>query len=292
MPAESGAERRERGGEMAGGGERLMPCARAKFEFRANSEQELGFGAGVSLRLLRRIDDNWLEGELEGKVGIFPASYVEIELGMPSLARERELARSGRPYAIGLFDFPGDCEGDLGFSKGELVELLGPAGPGWLRGRTGTGEGIFPASFVEILKLPVSPSETTASGSPRLSSDETRRSPEYAEPGETLCRSEGVREGRVGGEEGEGVFENGFSDEDEEEEELRPVPRPQRTRKSHSVSAVGERGGGGGGEGGGTTPSRTPPASPVTPRVSRPPRRQVCSHTHTHTNTHTRHCIL
>ena len=281
---------RESGGvagvaDMAGGGggERLMPCARAKFEFQAKSDVELSFSAGVSVRLLRRIDDNWLEGELEGRVGIFPASYVEIELGTPSKARESSLASSGRPYAIGLFEFSGDCQGDLSFAKGELIELLGSAGSGWMKGKTGRGEGIFPASFVEIVKLPVTPPASKTSSSPP--GDEPRRSPEYAEPGQAPVRgSEGSRElareqdltEEVVREDGEAVFENGFSDDDreeeEEEEEGTPVPPPRSKHKSRSLSSSVLLSGEGEGR---TTPSRSPPISPRLPGTSPPPRRQV-----------------
>ena len=61
-----------------------MPCARAVHGFQGQSAHELDFSAGVSIQLLRRIDENWLEGKLEGKVGIFPASHVKIEVGSPS----------------------------------------------------------------------------------------------------------------------------------------------------------------------------------------------------------------
>ncbi|CAI8019793.1 Dynamin-binding protein [Geodia barretti] len=273
-----------------GGGDRLMPCARAKFEFQAKSDVELSFSAGVSVRLLRRIDDNWLEGELEGRVGIFPASYVEIELGTPSKARESSLASSGRPYAIGLFEFSGDCQGDLSFAKGELIELLGSAGSGWMKGKTGRGEGIFPASFVEIVKLPVTPPASKTSSSPP--GDEPRRSPEYAEPGQAPVRgSEGSRElareqdltEEVVREDGEAVFENGFSDDDreeeeEEEEEGTPVPPPRSKHKSRSLSSSVLLSGEGEGR---TTPSRSPPISPRLPGTSPPPRRRQLSRSYT-----------
>lgn len=61
-----------------------MPCARALYGFQGESPYELNFSAGVSIMLLRRVDENWLEGKLEGKVGIFPASHVCIEVGSPS----------------------------------------------------------------------------------------------------------------------------------------------------------------------------------------------------------------
>ncbi len=135
---------------------RQIPCARAVYSFDGEAEHELSFSVGMSLHLLRRVDENWLEGELAGRIGIFPASHVHIELGSPSLARENDLAGSGKPYALALFTFSGEENGDLSFSKGELVELLGPVASGWLRGKVGPREGIFPSSFVEILRAPES----------------------------------------------------------------------------------------------------------------------------------------
>lgn len=217
-----------------------IPCARAKFDFEAKSEVELGFSAGVSLRLLRRIDDNWLEGELEGKVGIFPATYVDIELSMPSKARENELAKSGRPYAIGLFEFTGDCGGDLPFAKGELIELLGSVGSGWMRGKTGKGEGIFPSSFVEILKFPVGPgSGATPRPSPASpvyadpNHPSSRHSPEYALPGEMHVR------GPWADTNGEEVFENGLSDDGGGEGEGQPRRASKTTVTSSNTEEEG-----------------------------------------------------
>lgn len=258
---------------------RLIPCARAKFDFEAKSEVELGFRAGVSIRLLRRIDDNWLEGELEGKVGIFPAAYVDIELSIPSEARENELAQSGRPYAIGLFEFAGDCGGDLPFAKGELIELLGSVGSGWMRGKTGKGEGIFPSSFVEVMKFPVSPNSGASPTSPPPSpvyaypseSDRSsRRSPEYALPGEIHVR------GTWADSNGKGVLENGLSDEgggegDEQtyrksRTDLRPGGEGEVASESEVVGGTEEV----------SVPKRTPPAPPGEPGT--PSTRQVpCS---------------
>ena len=263
------------------GDARLIPCARAKFSFEAKSEVELDFSVGVSLRLLRRIDDNWLEGEMDGRVGIFPAAYVDIELSIPSKARENELAKSGRPYAIGLFEFSGDCGGDLPFAKGELIELLGSVGSGWMRGKTGKGEGIFPSSFVEVLKLPVAPNgETSPPASPEYASPSaggpsSRRSPEYALPGEPPARGtclDGVLDEGTDGERAEAVFENGFSEEGEgDEDETQPVPTSQKT-SSCLEGDGGEGVGSGNGRMAGAT--QTPPAPPLEPGTS-PPTRQV-----------------
>lgn len=65
-------------------GRMRVPCARALHGFQGQAEHELDFSAGVSIMLLRRIDENWLEGKLDGKIGIFPANHVKIEVGSPS----------------------------------------------------------------------------------------------------------------------------------------------------------------------------------------------------------------
>ena len=141
-----------------------MPCARALYRFQAQASHELDFNAGVSIKLLRRVDENWLEGKLDGKVGIFPASHVKIEVGSPSskslqvilsveitvlfpVSHENALASSGKPYAVALHTFQGTQAGDLSFSKGDLIELLGnisTTAHGWIKGKLGSDTGIFP----------------------------------------------------------------------------------------------------------------------------------------------------
>ena len=34
-------------------------------------------------RLKKKLDDNWFEGELWGKVGMFPVDYVEVVVPLP-----------------------------------------------------------------------------------------------------------------------------------------------------------------------------------------------------------------
>jgi len=52
--------------------------AKAKHRFRAETEQELGFSKHQEITLLRKIDENWYEGEIEDRIGIFPSNYVEV----------------------------------------------------------------------------------------------------------------------------------------------------------------------------------------------------------------------
>ncbi|XP_053675921.1 sorbin and SH3 domain-containing protein 1 [Anopheles nili] len=52
--------------------------ARAKFNFTAQTSVELSLLKGELITLTRRVDDNWFEGKIGSKKGIFPVSYVEI----------------------------------------------------------------------------------------------------------------------------------------------------------------------------------------------------------------------
>ena len=72
-------------------GKEMVPCARALHDFKGQAEHELNFSAGVSIRLMRRIDENWLEGKLDGKIGIFPANHVKIEAGSPTGKKSGEI---------------------------------------------------------------------------------------------------------------------------------------------------------------------------------------------------------
>ena len=52
-----------------------------------------------------------LQGELDGKVGNFPSSFVK-ELEVPSVKNGQKLFQATR-------SFPAEVHGDLGFQKGE-----------------------------------------------------------------------------------------------------------------------------------------------------------------------------
>ncbi|XP_030065957.1 neutrophil cytosol factor 4 isoform X2 [Microcaecilia unicolor] len=67
-----------------------------------------------------------------------------------------------RPRAEALFDFMGNSTLELNFSKGSLIYLLSKINKNWLEGTLNDVTGIFPESFVKIIKnLP--PEETPVS---------------------------------------------------------------------------------------------------------------------------------
>ncbi|XP_038639452.1 neutrophil cytosol factor 4 isoform X3 [Scyliorhinus canicula] len=54
------------------------PQAEALYDFTGDNDLELTFKAGDIISLLKRINDDWLEGVLNGCTGIFPKSFVRI----------------------------------------------------------------------------------------------------------------------------------------------------------------------------------------------------------------------
>lgn len=77
----------------------------------------------------------------------------------PKLAVKEGLdEQDGYARAIGIFDFKATTPGDLGFTRGQVVVVLGSEGGDWWRGRDTRGkEGIFPSNYVEVVELPKVP---------------------------------------------------------------------------------------------------------------------------------------
>ena len=60
-----------------------VPSCKALYDFEAESDGELSFKFGDVIKLKKRLDENWLEGELGGRVGMFPTNYVEVVVPLP-----------------------------------------------------------------------------------------------------------------------------------------------------------------------------------------------------------------
>ncbi|XP_017925558.1 sorbin and SH3 domain-containing protein 2 isoform X10 [Manacus vitellinus] len=131
--------------------------ARAVYDFKAQTSKELSFKKGDTVYILRKIDQNWYEGEHHGRVGIFPISYVE-KLSPPEKAQP---ARPPPPAQIGeigeavaKYNFSADTNVELSLKKGDRVILLKRVDQNWYEGKIpGTNrQGIFPVSYVEVIK--------------------------------------------------------------------------------------------------------------------------------------------
>ncbi|XP_029008402.1 endophilin-A3b isoform X2 [Betta splendens] len=60
-----------------------QPCCRALYSFRPNQDSELSFSEGDVIVLSCQVDANWYQGELHGRSGLFPVSYVDVLVPLP-----------------------------------------------------------------------------------------------------------------------------------------------------------------------------------------------------------------
>ncbi|XP_069652507.1 sorbin and SH3 domain-containing protein 1 isoform X24 [Haliaeetus albicilla] len=136
-----------------------MRPARAKFDFKAQTLKELPLQKGDIVYIYKQIDQNWYEGEHHGRVGIFPRSYIELlppaEKAQPKKPSPLQVLEYGD--AIAKFNFNGDTQVEMSFRKGERITLIRRVDENWYEGRiSGTNrQGIFPVTYVEVLKQPV-----------------------------------------------------------------------------------------------------------------------------------------
>lgn len=111
---------------------------RVLFDFDAQDENELTLREHQIVRLFRHVDDGWMEGELDGKVGLFPKSYIDIIVDCEAKAptdfvESAANNQTNQVMAIDyppntrarvLYDFDPEMEADLRVRVGETITLL------------------------------------------------------------------------------------------------------------------------------------------------------------------------
>ncbi|XP_050664248.1 uncharacterized protein LOC126964952 isoform X3 [Leptidea sinapis] len=126
--------------------------ARALYTFNGQTSRELSFKKGELIHVRRQIDNNWYEGEIHGKVGLFPYNYVELLKGDVTQTPKKQTMIEGRARA--KFDFTAQTNLELPLKKGEVVVLTRRIDHNWWEGRLGNKMGIFPDSYVTVIQEP------------------------------------------------------------------------------------------------------------------------------------------
>ncbi|XP_078007104.1 sorbin and SH3 domain-containing protein 1 isoform X35 [Phascolarctos cinereus] len=136
-----------------------MRPARAKFDFKAQTLKELPLQKGDIVYIYKQIDQNWYEGEHHGRVGIFPRTYIELlppaEKAQPKKMAPIQVLEYGD--AVAKFNFNGDTQVEMSFRKGERITLIRQVDENWYEGRIcgTTRQGIFPITYVDVIKRPL-----------------------------------------------------------------------------------------------------------------------------------------
>jgi hypothetical protein len=115
---------------------------RAMFDYAAADDTELSFKADDFINVVKNDGSipDWLTGELNGKVGLFPANYIE----------------AGR-FCVVLFEFVAENEDELTIQVGEEI-FVDSENEGWLHGTNKEGKsGLFPANYVQDASKEIDP---------------------------------------------------------------------------------------------------------------------------------------
>ena len=125
--------------------------ARALFDFTTDNARELPFKKDDIITLTRTVNDDWVEGELNGACGLIPLAYIEVlSSSEPTLPPPEEFGETV-PSARGKFKFDPMSNRELEFDVGDIIRLTRVVNEDWLEGTLQDRKGIFPIAFVEIV---------------------------------------------------------------------------------------------------------------------------------------------
>ncbi|XP_070553885.1 SH3 domain-containing protein 19-like isoform X2 [Ptychodera flava] len=142
------------------------PRCRARFDFEAEGEEDLDFDEGDIIRLIEPVGEEWMRGELNGKVGIFPLEFVEIIENLPasSIAMATQVDSPPPSASItvtpptptaddnlvtALYDFEGTDNTELTFKTGDKIKVTNQVNADWLVGEMYGKSGRFPSNFID-----------------------------------------------------------------------------------------------------------------------------------------------
>lgn len=130
-----------------GGDELEEPHAIALFDYFTDHPDDLSFSANSKIKLIRRVDHEWLYGSLRSGVqGLFPSNYVEIKVPLPNESAPSTLIGT----AVAMYDFEPDQAGDLRFRTGDTIHVRCKINDEWYFGECNGVKGQFPINYVQM----------------------------------------------------------------------------------------------------------------------------------------------
>ncbi|KAK5985617.1 DH domain-containing protein [Trichostrongylus colubriformis] len=136
----------------------VLPYARAVYPFTAEFANELSLNVDDIVTLTRRVDKDWLEGSVNGKSGIFPQSFVQIVVNLPSDGqsdsenKRHSTTEEGIGFAIVRHDFIARQNDELTVKMGDSVRILKMVNTDWVscKDPSTDASGIVPVAFLEV----------------------------------------------------------------------------------------------------------------------------------------------
>lgn len=127
------------------------PYGIALYNYEGAQPEDLSFKEHDIINLVRRIDENWYLGEINGKEGSVPVNFISVRVPVPEdgFASDR--------YVTALYQFIPETWEDLDFKEGAIIKVISRIDQDWLYGECDGKTGQFPANFVDRIPhdLPV-----------------------------------------------------------------------------------------------------------------------------------------
>ncbi|KAK6025712.1 SH3 domain protein [Ostertagia ostertagi] len=136
----------------------VLPYARVVYPFTAEFANELSLNVDDIVTLTKRVDKDWLEGNVNGKSGIFPQSFVQIVVDLPSDIqsdtenKRQSTTEEGVGFAIVRHDFIARQNDELTVKMGDSVRILKMVNTDWVscKDPATDASGIVPVAFLEV----------------------------------------------------------------------------------------------------------------------------------------------
>ncbi|KAK0082994.1 hypothetical protein PV325_009538 [Microctonus aethiopoides] len=137
----------------------VNPYAITLYPFNAQYDNELNFNAGEVVHLIKHIDSEWAEGEIDGKKGIFPTSYVNIivncsDSDVEQIEKNNQALTNDEQLHVGElarveYTFDAQMNGDLSVTEGDIVTVVEMPNDDWVCVRNKCNEvGLCPRDYL------------------------------------------------------------------------------------------------------------------------------------------------
>jgi len=130
--------------------------ATAVFDYTAGDGDEISFSQGDIIGNVEQPDEGWWVGEISGKKGMFPASYVTLneDVAAEPVKPKRQSSNLGPTdegmCGVALYSYTAADTDELTFDEGERITNVEKPDKGWWLGVCRGRKGIFPASYITI----------------------------------------------------------------------------------------------------------------------------------------------
>ncbi|CAD6188606.1 unnamed protein product [Caenorhabditis auriculariae] len=125
----------------------------ALYDYDSATPGDLRFRVNDRILVTSRVNADWLEGELYGQKGIFPANFVSLDGSAPAPVSAPAPANSAptrtkRENVTAAYDYYSGVASDLQFNQGDVIEVVEKVDCDWIMGELNGRRGLVPVTFL------------------------------------------------------------------------------------------------------------------------------------------------